>query len=399
MIELFGSKQDCCGCTACVSICPESAITMESDAEGFLYPKIDVSKCSECGLCKKVCAFQNGYDSSGNILPPRVLAVKHADETTRTSSTSGGAFSAIAEYFLKNEGIVYGVALDSDLRVVHQRADTLEGVEAFKGSKYVQSNLDGIFESVKKDLSDGRFVLFSGTPCQIAGLNEYLMKADKSKLFLCDVVCCGVPSPLLWEDHLRLLEKKNKSVIEKYFFRSKVKGWTSPTVQITFKNGKKDYRTALSQSHRALFSSLNAMRPACYNCKYRNFERPADISIADFWGIEDHMPDFIDELGVSLVLINTPKGETIFDNISENLIYREGTTDMCSHASLRTPLRKPPQRDAFWIAYQKYGYEYIVKKYGDCAFFGLKRVVKKFVGRTLRKLKIDKIVKKLLGRV
>ena len=126
MIELFGSKQDCCGCTACVSICPESAITMESDAEGFLYPKIDVSKCSECGLCKKVCAFQNGYDSSGNILPPRVLAVKHADETTRTSSTSGGAFSAIAEYFLKNEGIVYGVALDSDLRVVHQRADTLE---------------------------------------------------------------------------------------------------------------------------------------------------------------------------------------------------------------------------------------------------------------------------------
>ena len=395
MIELFKEKKDCCGCSACVNVCPTAAIAMKADEEGFLYPQIDVAKCNECGLCKRVCAFQNGYDTKENFEPPYVYAVKHVDETVRMSSSSGGAFTAIAEETFNKQGIVYGVALDKDFNVVHQRAETIEESKKFKGSKYVQSDLEDIFRKVKKDLTAGRQVLFTGTPCQTAGLNSYLMNTDKSNLLLCDLVCYGTPSPLIWKEHTRFLEKKMKSEIDQYYFRSKVKGWKTSTVQITYKNGKKDYKSGLSQAHKTLFFSGVMMRPACYNCKYTNFNRPSDITIADFWGIERHLPDFFDNKGVSLVLVNNPKGEKLFNNIRNDIEFKESNIDVCAHSPLHQPAKPSPKRNAFWLGYRKYGYKYVVTKFGG---YGYRNDLKRFSGSILRKIGLLGLTKKILRK-
>lgn len=395
MIDLFKEKQDCCGCTACINICPKSAISMTSDEEGFRYPQIDKTQCNECGLCKKVCAFQNGYDTAENFKTPHVYAVKHRDEKVRMNSSSGGAFTAISDYILNLNGVIYGVAFDEKFNVIHQRAETMKETELFRGSKYVQSDLKNIFQRLRADLADGRWVLFTGTPCQAAGLNSFLLNTDKSKLLICDLVCYGTPSPLIWKEHVRFLEKKMKSGVDEYYFRSKVKGWLISTVQVKFKNGKCDYKSALSQAHKTLFFSGNMMRPSCYNCKYTNFNRPSDISIADFWGIEKHMPEFFDNKGVSLVLVNSQKGRNVFETIITSIEYRESNTDTCKHSPLHRQTKLPPRRNAFWKDYKKNGYGFVIKKYGG---YGFKNRIKRTAGKFLRKTGLLNLVKNILGR-
>lgn len=368
---------------------------MESDIEGFLYPRIDASKCNECGLCKRACAFQNGYDTKENFDTPYVYAVKHTDEKIRMSSTSGGAFTAIAEDVFDSKGVIYGVAFDADFNVIHQRAETIEENEKFKGSKYVQSDLKNIFQKVKDDLTADRLVLFTGTPCQTAGLSSYLTKKEKSNLLLCDIVCYGTPSPLIWKEHICFLEKKMKTEVDKYYFRSKVKGWKTSTVKITYKNGKNDYKSSLSQTYKILFYSRIMMRPACYNCKYMNFNRPSDITIADFWGIEKHMPEFFDNKGVSLVLVNNLKGEKLFNKIQGNIEHKESNISVCAHSALHYPAKPPFKRDEFWSDYNKHGYKFIVKKYANC---GYKDRIKKIAKRILQKTGFLFIIKKLLRR-
>jgi len=395
MIDLFKEKQDCCGCTACINICPKSAISMTSDEEGFRYPQIDKTQCNECGLCKKVCAFQNGYDTTENFKTPHVYAVKHRDEKVRMNSSSGGAFTAISDYIINLNGVIYGVAFDERFNVIHQRAETVKEIELFRGSKYVQSDLKNIFQRVRADLADGRWVLFTGTPCQAAGLNSFLLNIDKSKLLICDLVCYGTPSPLIWKEHVQFLEKKMKSGVEEYYFRSKVKGWLISTVQVKYKNGKNDYKSALSQAHKTLFFSGNMMRPSCYNCKYTNFNRPSDISIADFWGIEKHMPEFYDNQGVSLVLVNSQKGKNVFETIINSIEYRESNTDVCKHSPLYRQTKPSPRRNAFWKDYKKNGYGFVIKKYGG---YGFKNRIKRAAGKFLRKTGLLNLVKNILGR-
>lgn len=395
MIELFKEKKDCCGCSACVNVCPTAAIAMKADEEGFLYPQIDVAKCNECGLCKRVCAFQNGYDTKENFDIPYVYAVKHVDETVRMSSSSGGAFTAISDFFLNLNGVIYGVSFDEKFNVVHQRAETAKENELFRGSKYVQSDLKNIFQRVRADLADGRWVLFTGTPCQTAGLNSFLLNTDKSKLLTCDLVCYGTPSPMIWKEHVGFLEKKMKSGVGEYYFRSKVQGWLISTVQVKYKNGKTDYKSCLSQAHKTLFFSGNMMRPSCYNCKYTNFNRPSDISIADFWGIEKHLPEFFDNQGVSLVLVNSPKGKNVFETIINSIEYRESSIDVCKHSPLHRQTEPSPNRNAFWKDYKKNGYGFVIKKYGG---YGFKNRIKRIVGNFLRKTGLLNLVANILGR-
>ncbi len=217
---------DCCGCTACASICAHDAITMQPDKLGFLYPKVDITKCVECGLCEKVCAFNDNYDKSLNVEKPQAYAVRHKSMDEIATSRSGAAFIAISDYFLERGGVVYGVGFKDHFRVVHKRATTKAERDEFKGSKYVQSDLTGIFRQVRKDLKDGLLVCFSGTPCQTAGLNSYVGKKLRENLFLVDIVCHGVPSPLVWEDYLNYLENKYGSDISYVNFRDKSKfGW------------------------------------------------------------------------------------------------------------------------------------------------------------------------------
>lgn len=196
MIQIT-NKADCCGCTACASICAQHAISMEPDVMGFLYPKVDTDKCTECGLCEKVCAFNPNYDKSLNLLEPQIYAARHKDMHEIETSRSGAAFIAISDYVLEQGGVVYGAGYAEHFRVVHKRATNKEERNEFKGSKYVQSDLRDIFPQVKADLKQGLIVLFSGTPCQTAGLASYIGKRLREKLILVDIVCHGVPAPYI----------------------------------------------------------------------------------------------------------------------------------------------------------------------------------------------------------
>ena len=201
-------KHDCCGCTACSSVCPQKAITMKPDDLGFLYPKVDKTKCTNCGLCDKVCAFNDNYDKTLNISEPIAYAARHKDMSEMMKSRSGGAFAVLSDYILGNGGVVYGAGYEGHFVVKHKQATTKEERDEFRGSKYVQSDLSGIFQQIKEDLKEGLTVLFSGTPCQTAGLNSFIGKALRQNLYLVDIICHGVPGPYVWRDYLAYLEKK-----------------------------------------------------------------------------------------------------------------------------------------------------------------------------------------------
>lgn len=398
MISVYDKKEDCCGCTACQHICPTKSIEMKSDEEGFLYPKINQELCIDCGLCKKACAFQNGYDTAQNFNIPYVYAVKHADEKVRMTSTSGGVFTAIADYVLDKDGVVYGVAFDEDMNVVHKKASTKNGVEKFKGSKYVQSNLGSTFAEIKKLLVNKKFVLFTGTPCQTAGLRAYLTRVNTEKLFLCDIICHGVPSPLMWRENLNFIKEKHNEKLVSYQFRDKIVGWRGANVTANFAN-KRVTNSSMIKTYVNMYFLHTITRKSCHNCKYTNLQRPSDITIADFWGIENNMPDFDDNMGTSLVLINSSKGQYLYENIKDNLIYRESNTKDCMQPQLQYPSKASVQREQFWEDYQLNGYNYIIKKY---AGYSIKGRVNTHIVSVLKKtglLKKIRMVSKIVNKV
>ena len=398
MIQLFDEKENCCGCTACMNICPQRAINMVADDEGFKYPEINQKLCIECKMCKKVCTFQNGYNTKNNLKEPLVYAAKHKKDEIRMSSSSGGTFTAISDYVLDEKGVVYGVQFDGYFNVIHGRASNKEDRDKFKGSKYVQSDLSDIFQIIKKDLNNSLLVLFTGTPCQCAGLKAYLTKCTVSmeNLLLCDIVCHGTPSPLMWKEYLHFCETANKSKIINYEFRSKILGWHTHTEASTYLNGKVDYKSSLSQSEKSLFYSHNTLRIACHNCRYTNLQRISDITIADFWGIEKSIPDFDDNKGVSLIMVNTPKGQDLFGHIKPALKCCESDTKKCFQPQLQHPCKPSSKRDEFWKDYYTKGYPYIIKKYTD---FGYKNALKKFMKKTLEKCHLLESVKKYIRKL
>ena len=237
MIKVQNPK-DCCGCTACASICGHDAITMEPDVLGFLYPKVDVSKCVECGLCETVCSFNENYDVTQNLDSPIAYAARHKDIQEVKKSRSGAAFAAISDYILETGGVVYGAGYGEHFKVIHKRAMTKAERDEFRGSKYVQSDLTGVFRTVKEDLRQGRTVLFSGTPCQTSGLNSYVGERLRKNLLLIDIVCHGTPGPNLWRDFLVYLEKKQGDEIRVVNFRDKeLYGWKAHKESFIFKMG------------------------------------------------------------------------------------------------------------------------------------------------------------------
>lgn len=237
MIKITDPKE-CCGCTACASICAHDAITMKPDALGFLYPEVDEHKCVDCGLCENVCAFNDSYDQSLNLDQPDSYAARHKNINEVETSRSGAAFIAISDWILSHGGVIYGAGFEEHFRVVHKRATTKKERDEFKGSKYVQSDLTGVFRQVKQDLRNGHVVLFSGTPCQTAGLNSYIGKKLRANLYLVDIVCHGVPGPFIWRDYIDYLEKKQGDSIVWVNFRDKQKyGWAAHKESYKFKRG------------------------------------------------------------------------------------------------------------------------------------------------------------------
>lgn len=371
-------KADCCGCTACASICPKDAITMEPDTLGFKYPKVDLSKCINCGLCEKVCAFNDNYDKSLNLKEPEIYAARHKDMHEIETSRSGAAFIAISDYILENGGIVYGVGYKDHFRVAHKRATTKEERNEFKGSKYVQSDLDGIFRQVKEDLKQGNTVLFSGTPCQTAGLNSYIGKKLRENLVLVDIVCHGVPSPYIWRDYLSYIEKKYKNEVVKVNFRDKSRiGWSEHIESFVFENGKK----IELYIYTSLFYRNIMIRNACGKCHFTNYIRPSDFTIGDYWGWQNLSSEFnSDNKGCSLLFVNTLKGRNIFTNISTNLNYIPSNKKSCVQPNLISSTILNNNSDKFVKSYIRGGINEVIMKYSSISLnYKINKLINRFI--------------------
>lgn len=352
---------NCCGCTACASICNHDAISMEPDVLGFLYPKVDESKCTNCGLCEKVCAFNDNYDKSLNLPKPDAYAARHKEMEEIMKSRSGAAFVAISDYILEQGGVVYGAGYKDHFRVAHKRATTKVERDEFRGSKYVQSDLTGVFRQVKQDLKNGLTVLFSGTPCQTSGLNSYVGKKLRENLVMIDIVCHGVPSPYIWRDYIAYLERKNNDTIVSLNFRDKARyGWNMHKETFIFSKDSE------SKTFKYLFYKSLYFRKSCYSCHFANTRRPSDITLADYWGVEKNLPNInADNKGCNLILANTCKGFKLFEAIKEKLNFSEVRLKSSLQPNLQHPSDMPVQRDQFEKDYTRKGFEYVYFKYGE----------------------------------
>jgi coenzyme F420-reducing hydrogenase beta subunit len=365
MIQIT-NPADCCGCTACASICAHEAITMKPAALGFLYPEAEKDKCVDCGLCDQVCAFHDHYDTSLNLPQPLAYAARHKDMAEVETSRSGAAFIAISDYILEQGGVVYGAGYADHFRVVHKRATTKEERNEFKGSKYVQSDMNTVFRQVKQDLRDGLKVLFSGTPCQTAGLHSYVGKRLREKLYLMDIICHGVPSPKLWEDYLEWQETKNHSIVTNVDFRNKVDfGWDDHRETLWFGKRKRSFNIYTHLFYLDVF-----LRDSCFSCKFCNLQRPSDTSFGDFWKLRESHPELNkDNKGYSLLLVNSEKGGLLLEACSKDLQLTACDIKDCMQRNLFAPTPTRIGFEQVRLCYIQDGFTALVAKYGNTGFW------------------------------
>ena len=318
MIEIK-DKKDCCGCYACYNICPKQCITMKVDEEGFWYPVIEQNKCINCNLCEKICPVINPIDRNTSL--KLSYAMKNKDEEIRLRSSSGGMFYLLAENIIRQNGVVYGAGFDGDFSVKHIKINKEQEIGLLQGSKYLQSSIGNTYVQVKKDLEGDKKVLFTGTPCQIEGLKNFLRK-DYINLFTMDFICHGVPSPMIWKEYLNEIRDNKQGEIKTVYFRDKKLGWKLFSLKIIF--DKDTYINDLNQDlYMKGFLQDLYLRPSCYNCKFKKINRLSDITVADFWGIDKVLPKMDDDKGTSLIIIHTDKGKQLFDILFDRMIVNE----------------------------------------------------------------------------
>lgn len=309
----------------------------------------------------------------GKYEKPSTYAVKHKDNDARMSSRSGGIFTALSDKFLNDGGVIYGCVLDEDFTAVHIRAESTEDRNRMRGSKYIQSEMRDVFSTVKGDLESGREVLFTGTSCQVAGLKGYIGK-DYEKLLCVDIVCHGVPSPMVWKDYLKWQEEKNGSKVKAVDFRNKRDfGWKAHVETLFFENGKQ----VNSRVFTTLFYGHSILRPCCYKCPYKDVIHPGDITIADYWGIDKAVPGFNDDKGISLVLINDDKGRDSFESIKDILEVHKTRLEDSMQPPMQAPYQVPEMRGQFWRDYYQMPFIAEVNKYGGYGIVGkIKRKIR-----------------------
>lgn len=321
-MEKIVDYDKCCGCHACYSVCPKGAIEMIENEKGFKYPIIDTKKCINCGLCKKICPVINSKENEHRI---ESYACYNNNLEERIASSSGGIFVLLAKEIIKRKGIVFGACFNNEYEVVHSYCDNENNISKFMGSKYTQSSIGDTFKKVKEILDKDKYVLFTGTPCQIEGLKSFLRK-DYDKLYTQDIICHGVPSPKLWRKYLKYQVDSNKENINNISFRSKDHGWSLYRMKVLF-----DTKTYSESFNNDLFMKafLNntCLRDSCYECSFKKKYRISDITLADYWGIKKIHPDMDDDKGTSLIVINSKKGEELFELIKDNIIYKKTDLD------------------------------------------------------------------------
>ena len=381
---------DCCGCTACESICTHNAIKMLPDELGFLYPVVDDNLCVDCGLCQRVCKFQDKYEPIDSFDEPDVYGVRHTNEEELKKSQSGGAFWAFAESLLNEGFVIYGVGYGRDFHVIHKRIETIEQCQELRGSKYTQSDLRGIFKEVKSNLQSGERILFTGTPCQVAGLKSYIPQRLQNNLVTIDLVCHAVPSPNIWESYVKWIEHKYSDKVVLTDFRNKKFGWHSHFETFNLSKKKQEIKRS---TFRFFFYDHLSVRKSCTNCKFTNLKRPGDLTIGDFWGWEKHHTEWNDNKGVSLLLVNTSKGKLLLDKVNSTLLLSiKSNTSDCLQPQLTKPIEINGNQQKFTEEFAKYGFEYVAKKYADEGFVYKIRQLSKLPYRVVRK--VINIIKK-----
>lgn len=378
MIQL-AHKRDCCGCHACAQACPKGCIYMREDNEGFLYPAVEVASCIDCGLCEIVCPVVNRDEEHE---PLAVYAAKNPDDKVRMKSSSGGVFTMLAERTIAEGGVVFGAKFESSWGgVMHAYTEESEGLSAFRGSKYVQSKIGNTYKEAEAFLKQGRKVLFSGTPCQIAGLKRYLRK-EYENLLTVDVVCHGVPSPLVWREYIDYkrakravgentvsLSLKELPVVTGISFRDKSNGWgkygfkicytASKAVENSVSKSANTYSTEITPFEKDLFMKgflKNLyLRPSCYACPAKGGRSGSDITLGDYWGVAQFHPQFADDKGVGLLLVGSEKGADALKEIGANMEASTYQSAIEYNPCIERSVPEPPQRSEFWEKFAQSG--------------------------------------------
>lgn len=397
MYLLTGNKAECSGCTACQQICGHGSITMQTDEDGFLFPVKDLTTCVNCGLCEKVCPFDK--PNYNNTLTDAYATMAKSSEE-RIKSSSGGLFYLIAKKVIELGGIVYGAILDDNMEVHHAHAESLAELTPLRGSKYVQSSLNDTYREIRSHLRAGRLVYFTGVGCQVAGLKSFLIKSYDN-LLTSDLVCHGVPNQKLFDEHIAYLENKYKGKVVDYKFRDN-KGWGGcEKVYIEKKPGKIKIHTLptydLSPYLYSFMYSMT-MRISCYSCPFAKIPRQGDITLADYWGAQVYFPELDNSKGVSLITINTPKGNEIIKSIESELIIEKSNIEDASHynGNLVHNTEMPPIRSSIFELIRKDGYNRIAKTIFRPPYYNklfVKTRLRQFIGD-----KSYKILKKFLTR-
>jgi NAD-dependent dihydropyrimidine dehydrogenase PreA subunit len=428
------NKQDCCGCSACVQRCPKLCITLHEDEEGFLYPKVDMATCIDCGLCEKVCPALHQAEER---VPLEVFAAKNPNEEIRHESSSGGIFTLLAEQIIDAGGVVFGVKWNEHFDAVHAYTETKEGLAAFRGSKYVQSQVGETFKQAEQFLKQGRQVLYSGTPCQIAALKLFLRK-EYENLLAVDIICHGAPSPGVFRWYLSeeitqeaarqsgekiqfrsslpipsiakadVLAREQGFEIEDIRFRDKRVGWKKfsfvlslkPLSKVTTAGEKNSVSLSYTLHENAFMKGFLRniyLRPSCYACPAKGGKSGSDITLADYWGIQHLMPEFDDDRGVSALTINTEKGQKVMQIIGAE-IYSAPYEDLCAkNPALLHSCGIPANRSRFFATSKKGFHRHI----DDISRVPLKQRIKTKVYNLTSNLlnkQTKQLIRKLLGR-
>lgn len=359
-------KSKCCGCEACVQRCPKQCIALNEDCEGIRYPRVNLSLCINCGLCEKVCPVLH-QDVSRK--PLRAFAIRNMNEAIRKVSSSGGVFTALGEYVLRQHGVVFGARFDEQQNVMHDYTEEISGLSQFRGAKYAQSSIGNNYQKVEQFLKAGRMVLFTGLPCQVAGLKRYLGK-DYAHLLAVDLFCHGVPSSGMWAYYLREKTRTDAGItpadVSHLSFRDKCTGWKTYSFTYTYKD---DSGRVVTHSERASqnlfmkgFLSDLYLRPSCHECPAKNFSSGADLTIGDYWGVGQVHPNLDDDKGVSAVLVMTKKGAEVLAQLEELQSQETRIEDIIRfNPALIKSARIPRKRQDFFARVRMEGMESTIK--------------------------------------
>jgi len=364
MIELFKEKKSCCGCAACANACPRQVITMQPDEDGFIYPVVNGDLCVECGLCQKVCAFQNIPVTADE--PLATYAATNKNQEILLNSASGGLFGALASLVFEKNGVVFGCAWNFNMEPEHICIDNLADTKKLQGSKYVQSSIKNTYTEALKYLKSGKHVLFTGTPCQIAGLKSYLGK-DYENLITSDLICHGVPNSEFFKGYINYLEGKLKGKVIDFKFRDKSKGW-SLLAKATYIREDKTYSKMIpisSSYYYTYFLYGDIYRENCYECKYAGGNRQGDFTMGDYWGVQQAHPEIKTKNGVSVLLANSEKGVALIEKMKKYLDLTPSTFEQArsSNGQLGQPTSMSSKRDEILRLWREEGSQAVADKY------------------------------------